>query len=259
MLARHYSDIILFSVEPTATGSIDTRRFDNQGFAMARKLKLAGVKRVFLSVGGSQRSKNFREVAASHAKRKALIAALAGLCKAKGLDGVDYDWEHPRTPEEQSDYGKLIVETRQALAPHKLLLSVAVPTWQEMDPVVLAAVDRINLMTYDAPGEHATYQFATQSVADWIAKGARAGQICLGVPFYGRGVSNHHSAMAYASLAANCELDPHADIKGDYYYNGTAMLGKKAAFARQRGLAGIMVWEVGQDTPEGTLAAALRP
>jgi len=257
VLGREYSDIILFSVEPTASGSLDTRRLDPAGFALAGKLKHAGVKRVLVTVGGSQRSAHFAEAAVTPHKRAQLIAALLKLCAARQLDGVDFDWEHPKTPVEEAEYSQLIVETAHAFRQKKLLVSVAVAAWQQLDRAAIEAADRINLMAYDAPREHSTYDFATGAVADWLAMGARPEQLCLGVPFYGRGVEHHHRAASYSQIAAAGCTDPNCNQWGDYYFNGIAAIRHKADFARRTRLGGIMAWEVGQDTPQGTLGSAL--
>ena len=37
------------------------------------------------------------------------------------------------------------------------------------------------------------------------------------------------------------------DEVGGYYYNGRATIGAKVRLARQLGLGGVMIWEVGQD------------
>lgn len=34
-----------------------------------------------------------------------------------------------------------------------------------------------------------------------------------------------------------------------WYFNGPATVRRKAQWAKQHGLAGVMVWEVGQDSP----------
>lgn len=37
------------------------------------------------------------------------------------------------------------------------------------------------------------------------------------------------------------------DFAGNFFFNGPATVRRKAAFAAQEGLAGVMIWEIGQD------------
>jgi len=259
MLGRNYSDVILFSIEPRADGGLDTRRLASRAFKLVPALRRAGVQRVLVCVGGSQRSHECAAAAAQAATRRKLALALTELCRQQGLAGVDFDWEHPRTAQQQRDYEALLTECGTQLHRHKLLLTVAVAQWQTLGPGAIRAVDRVHLMAYDAPGQHSTFQFASQAVQDWLAKGVPAGKLCLGVPFYGRGVVHHHRARSYGVLAVQQKLDPNSDTLGDTYFNGVNTIHRKAEYALKQGLAGVMAWEVGQDTADGQLSHALRP
>jgi hypothetical protein len=256
-LARYYSDIILFSVEPTAAGGIDSRRLGDAAYATAGRLKLAGVRHVLVTVGGGNRSSRFAEMANHPAARRKLISGLALFCQQHGFDGVDYDWEAPVSQFQEASYSALITETKTAFQPRGLLVTAAVASWQNLSPDALGAIDRVHLMAYDGPGEHSTYEFATAAAEKWLAKGLEPHKLSLGVPFYARGIVRHGRARTYADIAARCRPGPETDCVNDYYFNGAVTLARKQQYARERGLGGVMVWEVGQDTADCELARAL--
>ncbi|HPT82434.1 MAG TPA: glycoside hydrolase family 18 protein [Limnochordia bacterium] len=125
-----------------------------------------------------------------------------------------------------------------------------------------------------------------QAVELYLKAGVQPGKLLLGVPFYARawrgvepknnGLFQPFSSAAYAHGLSYNELkerfltDPsyvrHWDdtAKAAYLYNGSEFisyedaqsLGHKAAYARRRGLAGLMIWEYGHDL-SGELLTAL--
>ena len=257
-LGRYYSDIILFSIEPTPAGQLDTHRLSPARLAIVPRLKQAGVRRVLITAGGGFRSSGFAAAAHDSAARLKLVTGLRDYCVRNDFDGVDYDWEMPSSAQEQADYGSLIVETKDAFAPRGLLVTAAVTGNQTLSARALAALDRVHLMAYDGPGEHSTYDFAVGEAQGWLAKGAAAGKLCLGVPFYARETkTRRRHSLSYSYIAAQVHPEPATDHAGDYYFNGAATLERKKQYAKDQGLGGIMVWEVGQDTPDCALAQAL--
>ena len=76
-------------------------------------------------------------------------------------------------------------------------------------------------------------------------------KLLLGVPFYARNVNRRTDARSYGDLANAHNLGAGSDSVGDYYFNGVETMKKKAVYAQQLDLGGIMVWEIGQDTTGG--------
>jgi GH18 family chitinase len=257
VLGRDFTDIILFSIEPTAEGGIDARRLNARGYGIVRRLKQAGVHRVLVAVGGWDRSGHFASVCADPLLRRKFVAGLRDYCVKHGLDGVDYDWEFPRTAGQAADYARLLCETKEGLRPHGMLVTVAVVKNQTLSREALAAVDRVHLMAYDAPGQHATYDFAVDVAQTWLGRGAPASKLCLGLPFYGRSVRHPRRSMSYADVQRRYSPPPETDRLGTLYFNGITTLQRKTAYCRANGLCGVMVWEVGQDAPGGVLGRAL--
>jgi GH18 family chitinase len=258
LLGRYYTDIVLFSVMPTAAGGLDTSRLSASRLAVVPRLKAAGVQRVLVTAGGGFRCNGFAAAAHDPAARLKLVTGLREFCLRSGLDGVDFDWEFPASAQEQADYETLLVETKDAFQPRGLLVTAAVTGNQTLSRQALAALDRVHIMAYDAAGEHSTYDLAIQETQAWLGKGAQPAQLCLGVPFYGRETDRRRRSLPYSAIAAQVHPEPAADHAGAFYFNGTQTLQRKAQYARALGLAGVMVWEVGQDTPDCTLARALK-
>ena len=69
----------------------------------------------------------------------------------------------------------------------------------------------------------------------------------LGLPFYGRQITNRNNALAYAEIKGRFRPKRGQDEAGGYYFNGPATIAKKVKLAKERGLSGVMIWEIGQD------------
>ncbi|MCC7478040.1 glycoside hydrolase family 18 protein [bacterium] len=257
LLGKYYSDIILYSVDVTKSGGLDTGRLDKRGWKLAGRLREAGVQRIYACIGGGLRSKHFNAATNDRPSRARLVGELVSLCQTRGLDGVDFDWEFPSTAQQRRQYDALIRETAAAFAPHGLKLSAAVIGRQQLSPESIAALDCLHLMAYDGPGRHSTFDFAAGAVSGLLARGVPAQKLCLGVPFYARGVKRHGRALPYSHLAARNWLAPDEDQLGDMYYNGPGTLQRKTEYALKSGLGGIMVWEIGQDAPDCKLARVI--
>lgn len=244
---KRLTDLILFSAEPTAAGRLDTSRLAKLPWADLRAAKTRERVRLILGVGGWNRSAHFAAAAGSDASCKAFAESAVQICLAERLDGVDLDWEHPKTEAEEGDYADLLVELRRAFTPHGLVLSVSIAAWQNLPPRGFAAVDWVNLMSYDDPGRHSTFEGAEANVKKLTDKGVPAGKITLGIPFYGRDVAKRERTAGYREIVGKYHPQPGTDEIDGLYFNGPATVRRKTEFARKTGLAGVVVWELGQD------------
>lgn len=181
---------------------------------------------------------------------KFLASELVRFCQENHFDGVDLDWEHPQGAAQVRDHGLLLTEIRKQFLPHGLMLTIAVAGWQTIAPEAIAAVDWFNLMAYDGPEKHSTFEFAQNDVARLVKQGVPASKICLGLPFYGRDIKNHNRERTYADLVQKSQSNEIDEIEG-YYFNSVATITRKTKFAVESKLAGVMIWEVGQDTKDG--------
>ncbi|CAK7219006.1 hypothetical protein SBRCBS47491_003698 [Sporothrix bragantina] len=157
-----------------------------------------------LSIGGGTGSRAFPVLAASEHARAAFAQAAARWVQQYSFDGVDVDWEHPRTPAEGRHYVALLHACRATLPAPQFLLTTALPC----DPSVLrmldlravgSIVDHINLMCYDFTGPwssvagHHAPLFASTEEGTSSQQGLRLllahvppHRIILGIPAYAR-------------------------------------------------------------------------
>lgn len=241
------TDLILFSGEATADGGIDLKRLEAVPWAQLQRFKTERRIRLFLTIGGWDRSKHFGVIARSAELRKSFATHAKDLCLRYRLDGIDIDWEHPESDAEVEAYGLLLQQLRQSLSEHGLLLSVTIASWQTLPKTGIDAVNWVNLMAYDHDGEHSTLAESGADVRRLLDRGIPAEKITLGLPFYGRDVQKRETAMSYAEILNAFHPSADHDRAGQMFFNGPKTIQAKVALARKQKLAGVMIWELGQD------------
>lgn len=263
---------------PTAEGHLLPLQGEDVARALVEKAHRCGAK-VCLSVGGWSHEDipleaTFRRGTDTAEKRLSLAEEMVAMMEKYNFDGIDVDWEYPRANDgSKQQYEQLIGLLADRLQPKGKLLTAAVYAGVngKMQPLsdVVDAQDRpsfdrmdwLNLMTYDCDApKHSTYEFAEACVDYWTkARGFEPEKLTLGLPFYGR--------PAPGSFRKLLEHDPDALEKDmvvidskEVWYNGRDTLTKKVKLAQERGLGGVMVWEIGEDTAdyEKSLLAVLQ-
>lgn len=249
--AQGIDQLIYFSIEVEPDGSLDTTRLRDAGLELIDDIKEVTECETLICVGGWDRSDGFAEMSAEADSRERFADEIIAFCQEHDFAGVDLDWEHPTTPEERHQFTVLLQELREHLHAEDLLLTVACAPWQPLNDQAAEAVDRIHLMSYDDEGRHSTPEQATANLDKWIEAGIPAEKIVLGVPFYGRRFSeNDRSAATYGEIVDRFDPADDVDEADGYYFNGPATMRAKTEMAIDRGLAGLMVWELAQDSPE---------
>ena len=248
------SDLVFFSLEPTPSGGLDSTRLTTAVSKALQALRRAPSRnqpalRLWATIGGWERSTGFAPMATDSGKRRRFVQALTQLCLTRHLDGADFDWEHPAGGAEEAGYAALLTDTHRAFAPYHLKLSVTLASWQKLAPQAVAAVDFVNLMSYDHPGRHSTLAQAKVDITALEQQGIPGGKICLGIPFYGRGITRPDLTETYAEIQARDHPAPEADEIRGLYFNGPETVRRKTRYALTGHLAGVMVWELGQDAP----------
>ncbi len=244
----HLTDLVLFSVEPTATGQLNFSRLEQAPLAHLRSLKTQHRVRLILCVGGWDRSTHFKAVVESDQHRRVFVENMVKTCLEQRFDGVDLDWEHPQNAAEQAGYAQLLIDLRQAFEPHGLVLSVTLAAWQQLPPTAFEAVHWVQVMAYDHAGRHSTFEDARTDVAKLLAAGVPQEKLTLGLPFYGRDFVQPEHTLTYREIVAQNVLAPDTNEVGQFYFNGPHLIQQKTQYALNIGLAGVMVWEIGQDT-----------
>lgn len=258
-----------------------------------RKLKL------LLSVGGWTLSTNFPAVASNPTNRAKFIQACLDHIENLGLDGIDIDWEYPKSMQEGEDFYLLLKELRVALThlqrkkgdKSPYLLTIACPCGSSnysLMPIGKYAqvLDFFNLMAYDFAGAwdsttgHQAKLYGSEpscerAVTDYIAKGAKPGQLILGIPLYGRSFLNtqptvpspfsgvgrgswepgvyDYKALPLAASTVSVDLKLGASwcyeptAKEFVSYDSPEVVDLKCQWATKMGLGGVMVWELSGD------------
>lgn len=247
--AEGLTDLILFSAEPTAKGGIDFSRLKSAPWEALRAWKTQQRVRLILCVGGWDRSGAFPAVSATPASRQQFARNVTAACLEHRLDGVDLDWEHPKDAREAEQYGLLLTELRTAFQPQGLVLSMTLAAWQPLTADAIAAVDYVQIMAYDHPGKHSTFDGAAADVDRIRKAGAASEKIVLGLPFYGRDMKQADKVLTWRQITAQSpEIED--DETGGFYFNGPKTIRRKTEWALSENLGGVMVWELGQDTAD---------
>jgi len=240
------TDLIYFGLVPNNNGRLAETPIPRAALMKLQSIKQQAHCRLLLSVGGWDRSNGFAELTSSPLTRQLFIRNLVQYCRQNGFHGIDYDWEHPKTQIELSNYVKLITETSNACHPHNMIVTVAQAAWQNLGKDVYQVVDRVHLMTYDHDFPQATYDKSTKDIERVIAWGCAPGKLALGIPFYGR--NKDRKARTYAEITGNQPVDSTKDLIAGFAFNGQATVAKKVRYAAEKQLAGVMIWELGQDS-----------
>lgn len=248
--ADKITDLILFSAEVAASGELDLARLEDAPWSPAKELEKVRTKsgaRVVLAVGGWGRCKHFAVVASSAELRAKFVAAAIKVCQEKEFIGLDLDWEHPKNEAEQEAYADLLADLQKGFVPHGLKLSVTMAAWQRIPRRAFEAVDWVQVMAYDHDGKHSTFENAKADVEKLVAAGAPRDKIVLGLPFYGRDLAKRDVTKTYRQLVAEKTLAADMDEVDGVYFNGPQTIARKVQYARDEKLAGVMIWELGQD------------
>ena len=256
--------LILFSIEVTPTGApaaLD-RIPRPELMSEARAAATASGTKLLLCIGGNGRSAGFSPTVASKKKRARFVAALLALCEEHGFDGVDYNWEHLGyvlgrgylpDAEVTKDYEglfKLLEETHAAFAPSGRVITMAYYPDGRQERLLMQGgaplwLEAMHMMSYDQGERHSTWEFA-EKVARQGAELLPAAKVTHGLPFYGRHMRTG-DWKSWEDLVQQHRPADGVDEADGYFFNSAALIERKTRLAKQLGLAGVMIWEVGQD------------
>mmetsp|Transcript_83128 Transcript_83128/g.178208 ORF Transcript_83128/g.178208 Transcript_83128/m.178208 type:complete len:419 (-) Transcript_83128:21-1277(-) len=273
--------LLLFSLEPAENG--DLKGVQNVAAVLRstsrlqQALKNAGkaAPQVMVTVGGAGRSQHFAAATGEKKVRRRLARRIVKLLEEQPtLAGVDLDWEAPRKPQEWRDLGRLAGEIRSLGskdASRKLLITMAyhprsgaLEAFAELkgkksETSFVDLFDLCHAMTYsqfDHQRHHSTAAMDLAAVEEWKDAGLPRERLTLGLPFFG--VTKKGESMSYGQIV---DRDPTVkrftandeSTDGTYFINAKSAA-KKVQFAAQQGLAGVAIWELGQDKPASDAA-----
>lgn len=242
---------------PDAAGNLVS---SNAGLAELVQKAHANNVKVLVSIGGGSAAdgtakENFQNLISTPQKRAGFIHKIVVYLKNYKLDGLDVDIEGPAI---NADYGAFIAQLADSLKPKGLLLTSAVG-WgaDKIQNSTLPLFDYITLMAYDytgnwdltRPGQHSPFWYAQKMINDWLARGVKKENLCLGLPFYGYGFYKSAGSYGYGKILS-LYLDAWSkDQVGDtIYYNGNSTIREKTKLAMGK-TSGVMIWELSQDAP----------
>lgn len=259
--ARHLTDLVYFTLGARADGTLAKASLTDAHRDFLRKVRREYGLKVLIGITDHSARGPLAKVAASPVLREKFAAELTKFLVEEEFDGADFDWEYP-TSVQMDSYAGMLQAVRDQFGPRGLKLTVAVSPSRPLSVAAYSAVDRVHGMLYDDVGRHSTLEKVEGQVDLLIARGVDPSKLLLGVPFYGRGYTRSgpawSSALSYKALRERYDPEPDQDTVSGYYFNGIETVQKKVAFAKGAGLAGVMVWEIGQDTEdEASLLAAI--
>jgi chitinase len=256
----------------TPSGNLDLGTNGPHLASVKTKAKLNGAK-VFISVSGIEA--DFKTMAAGANGRTSFINQIMNLVRTYGLDGVDMDWEFPRTSDGTDiTYTALMKQLSDSChTGSKYYLTAAITAGKYAGAVrdgisselwVGNYVDWFNIMSYDDFNTTVPYQHHTNlalsnvSMNYWVGtRSMPASKAVLGIAGYGRpsGMTQIGTILSFSNIvaqqASNAFTDSAIVSNGSFlnysiYYNGIPTVKKKAMLAKQMG-NGIMIWEKSQD------------
>ncbi|XP_066942215.1 chitinase-3-like protein 1 [Macrobrachium rosenbergii] len=252
-----------------------------------------------LAIGGATDSKSnkYSNLVSSKAKRQNFINHVIPFLKRYNFDGLDLDWEFPKSGD-KANFALFVKELKTAFQPEGLILTAAVGASKALTvssydvPTLSQYLDYIHLMTYDFHGsweskaDHHAKLYndsrkldADSTVKNWIASGASARKLVLGVPIYGRSFTLSTSQkkppapasgggnagpitkeVGYLGYLEICRyvkngwkvVKDSSGARGPYAYSGNQWVGYddvdmvriKAQYVKAKGLGGTMVWAI---------------
>lgn len=224
-------------------------------------------------MNGGESYDYFKAAIAAPLARTKLVKELTNLTENEHLDGIDIDFEHPRSQEDAVNLNAFIQELSSKLHPQGKELSIAVHskihsvTGTELgfvvyEPSMFQYVDHVNIMAYDGQwdgGYNAAnlspYPFTENIVNYWTTlfdkHNLSKEKLVLGVPFYAQPEDPKSKQVSYEALIKNDPDNAGKDsvkLNGTtYFYNGAETIQKKTKLALTNGFGGMMIWEVGLD------------
>lgn len=237
----------------------------------------ANAAKIFLSISGN--AADFKNMASGASGRNSFVREIMQALRTYQLDGVDIDWEYPRTDDGTDlTYTAFMKELSDSCHTNaRYYLSTAITSGKYAGAVRDAIrnelwtggyVDFFNIMAYDdfsttlAYKHHSDLALAQTSINYWVTtRGMPANKAVLGIPAYGRpsGITQTGTVLSYSAILAQggSPLSDSARVSvtgfSNYmiYYNGTVTAKRKAILAKTQA-SGVMLWEKGQDVHDAS-------
>jgi hypothetical protein len=252
-LMGSFSEVLYFAVRFSRENTLEVEVQDDANLKyLSRIQKLYGTDLTLCLAGSSHEI--LPAVTDSNANKE-ILDRIADILEIYSLSGIDLDWEFPRNDEEKEVHRQFMENLKQVTSSAGKTLSMAASRFRLLPEETYGIPDSINLMTYDFYGRHSTWEGTLEAVEYMLLRyGIPPEKLLMGLPFYGRifdGFSPDYwkKSQSYRDIVQDYEPFPHEDEAGGFYFNGPATIQKKLELAAAHNLQGVIIWEIGQDTP----------
>lgn len=232
---------------PDTSGNLSSGLSDSVMNAIVDKAHNSGVK-VMASLGGAGYSNNYAALITPE-NCEAFCNKIIAYAQKYHLDGIDIDVEGDAPSSVWGNYENWIRTLREKCTANHLQLTTAVGQWygDNITNTTLTYFDYVMLMEYDCSAS--SY---SSRLNYWLnTKKVPASKIAIGVPFFGSGDKAYKDILAqYPDAWQNTN-------SGGITHDSMASMAEKANLAKN--YAGIMIWELSQDTTgEHSLLKSIR-
>eukprot|EP01071_Lankesteria_metandrocarpae_P001779 Lankesteria_metandrocarpae@DN1877_c0_g1_i1.p1 len=256
--------VALFSVEASPRGEVvvhgNIPGHDSAQWQEIKSLARGQKTKLLVTVGGAGRSTGFTTVLNNRDVQQKFLKRVSEFAERMELDGLDFDITIPAETDEQTKLADFFANMKSVLKTEKRMMTLAVHpgSISRLPERILTLPDLINVMAYDnwcafpahakPPCRHSEYEYATDVLKQFLPLPfLKAKKVVLGLPFYGRHVTTAE-VYDYKQLIGNYSItDDSIDEVEGIFFNSPATLRKKIQLAFNKGLAGVMLWELGQD------------
>ncbi|KAF4740338.1 chitinase [Perkinsus olseni] len=253
------TDLIFFSVEVGYLGIIEQKQRLPSPTILekARAAADAHGGRLMVSIGGAGRSQGFADMVAHNGDVRRFLSQLDDMFNKYQLDGVDFNWEYPQSETEWNNFKQMLrwvkFKLRKRSQPATITLAYHPDGVQEemiRKYRFSKQCDYFLAMTYEHP-EGGGVDSTRAAVGAWRQRGLDERKLALGVSSDAslvvtsalRGDRQTGEPRTYAEISA--VSNPHQQ----FIYDSPEEVEARTRYAKDEGLGGVMIWELGQDLP----------
>lgn len=257
--------------------------------------KPQGTKMIIAFGGTSENgSEHFAEVCRDAQKRAFFVQNIINIAQSWEADGIDIDWEWGGPGQPAGDtaaFTNLMFDLKEAINGTGLTLSADVsPSSRNGNNYSIGALkvcDYVNVMSYSYSGAWAQVTGHHSSLNDiksiavnyWLGRGMLKEELNIGTAFYGflySGTSAPNTGFTTAQAQTFTQVTNlinsgyvvvEDDNEGTYaystaenkivFYDSPSNVAAKMDYVVEESLAGVIIWEIGQDDNNQTLTNAL--